>query len=180
MVSPLQQLQSLLDAVEPAFELGADRLRASQPSARLSEQSRNEHSRSEHSIAPALEDDLKRIERSVEWLKRERMVVALEAGLDAQNPRRRLPRAAQLSPPSATPAVNPEGVGGGRAKSSFEVAPPRAFERLQPPAARRRYARNLPVALFILTASIVAGSIAYHVATGELLSGLQPAQAAPL
>jgi hypothetical protein len=184
MVSPLQRL---LDAVEPAaVEFGADCPGVSQPPVRQIERSITKPPIAEHPIAEprrdeaAGDDDLKRIERSLEWLKRERMVVALEAGLGAQNLRRRLPPAGQLPPLSGTPAANADGVGRRRAKLSLQVAPPRAYERLQPPAARSRYARNLPAALFILTASIVAGSIAYHVATGELLSALEPAQAAPL
>jgi hypothetical protein len=55
------------------------------------------------------DDDLQRLESTVEWLKRESMIARLETGLRARRDNRPLPRAIQLSPISGIPAVGTEG-----------------------------------------------------------------------
>jgi hypothetical protein len=169
MVSPLQ---NLLYALEP----DADHLRASQAPNR-----NYAHAIADLPGEAAGDDDLQRLERSLQWVKRERMIAAFEAGLHAQNQRRRLPRAGRLAPVSEIPPVNPEPTRRNRETLTFQVAPPLASERLQLPIMRRQRAYNLPGALCLLIAGAVAASIAYHVsAEGSSFSTSQPAEAASL
>jgi hypothetical protein len=120
--------------------------------------------------------DLQRLESSLTWLKRES--IRLEIGHRARGGIRRLPRAAQLPPVSVITAPAAEASPrSSQGASPAEVAPPRAWERLQLPQARRRH--DLRGALGLLIAGVIAGSLAYHVASGGLLSASEPAQAAP-
>jgi hypothetical protein len=119
--------------------------------------------------------DLERLERSLEWLKRERMIVALEVGLRAQ---RTPPRARALPPVSGIPPLNAGRLDQRREQSIFPLAPPRVSERLPHSAAARRPAPRLGTAvLCIVTVSVIAGAIAYHASIGRLFSTLAPAQA---
>jgi hypothetical protein len=59
------------------------------------------------------------------------------------------------------------------------VRPPLASERLQLPPLSRQHRTHLPGALFGLIASVIAGSIAYHITAGEVFPAPDPAQAAP-
>jgi len=168
MVSPLQNLLA-------ALESDLDCPGASQAPGR-----KHGHAIMEHRPDETADDnDLQRIERSLQWLKRERMIAALEAGLHGRNQRRRLPRAGQLLLRSGIP-VNTEHTHRKRATSTIWLAPPVASERLQIPVARRPHPYNLRGALCLLIGSVVAGSIAYHVLVGGLFSALVPAQAASL
>ena len=168
MVSPLQNLLAALDS-------DLDCLHASQAPG-----CEHEHTIVERRTDEAAgDDDLQRIERSLQWLKRERMIAALEAGLHGRNHRRRLPRAGQLLLRSDTP-VGTEHKHRRWATSTIQLAPPLAAERLQAPVARRPHPYNLRGALWLLIGSAVAGTIAYHVLVGELFSALEPAQAASL
>jgi hypothetical protein len=121
-------------------------------------------------------DDLQRLESSVEWLKRQAMIVRPETGHRTGQEKLRLPRAVQLSPISGLPAV---GENSGHKREVFGVAPPLPYERLQLPS-RRRHRRNLRGALCLLVACVIAGSIAYHVSAGGLPSAWEPAHAASL
>jgi len=139
-----------------------------------------------------LDRELERLESSVQWLRRERLMVALETGQRAQNHNRRLPRASQLPPvPGIVPVnIGPVNIGPvnierattgqRRVAPTFELAPPRARDRFQLPARRREPKYKLRGALGILIAGAVAGSIAYRISAGGLPSASQPAQAAPL
>jgi hypothetical protein len=121
-------------------------------------------------------DDLQRLESSVEWLKRQAMMVRPDTGHRLGQENLRLPRAVQLSPISGLPAV---GEDSDHKREVFGVAPPLPSERLQLPP-HRRHRRNLRGALCLLVATVIAGSIAYHVSAGGLLSAWEPAQAASL
>ena len=124
----------------------------------------------------AVNDDLQRLESSVEWLKRQAMIVRPNTGHRAGQENLRLPRAVQLPPISGLPAV---GANSGRKREVFGVAPPLAGERLQVPPPRR-HRHSLRGALCLLVAGAIAGSIAYRVSAGGLLSAWEPAQAASL
>jgi hypothetical protein len=121
-------------------------------------------------------DDLQRLESSVEWLKRQAMIVRPETGQRTGQENLHLPRAVQLPPISGLPAV---GANSGRKREVFGVAPPLACERLQAPP-RRRHRHGLRGALCLLVAGAIAGSVAYRVSAGGLLSAWEPAQAASL
>jgi hypothetical protein len=121
-------------------------------------------------------DDLQRLESSVEWLKRQAMMVRPETGHRTGQQNLRLPRAVQLSPISGLPAV---GENSDHTREVFGVAPPLAYERLQLPP-RRWHRHNLRGALCLLVACVIAGSVAYRVSAGGLLSAWEPAQAASL
>ena len=130
--------------------------------------------------AAAEDDDLQRLESSVQWLKREHDVIGIELELLARKRRRELPPARQLAPVAGLPPVRPASVAGVRATSTFRVAPPRAFERLQHPVSRQRRPRSLEGAMCVLIISLILGSIAYQISVGGLLSASVPVQAAPL
>jgi len=160
MVSPLR---NLLDALD----FDADHPRASRAP------KRSEHATAEPCPGGAAsDDDLQRLQSSVQWVNREVMVVRLEAAIRTQKQGRRLPRASQLTP------ANTEGSCREREKLACHVAPPLACERLQVPTSRRRHADNLRGALCILIAGVIAGSIAYHISVGGLFLAWEPAQAA--
>jgi hypothetical protein len=123
------------------------------------------------------DDDLQQLESSLRWLKRQSMVVRREeAGYRARGGIRRLPPAAQLPPVCGIAAPEAEASPRSQGRSPSEVAPPRAWERLQLPRPRRR--NDLRGALGLLIAGVIAGSLAYHIASGGLLSASEPAQAA--
>jgi hypothetical protein len=107
-------------------------------------------------------DDLQRLESSIAWLQHEA--------------RQRLPRAGQLPPVSGISAVHADGAASPR--ETFRVAPPLACERLQLPPPRRQLRNDLRGALWLMIACVIAGSIAYQVSAGGLLSAWEPAQAA--
>jgi hypothetical protein len=123
-------------------------------------------------------DDLQRLESSVAWLKREGMIARLATEPHARETNRRLPPAVQLPPIPGIPPVGAEG--SGHTREVFGVAPPLACERLQLPLPKRQRRRNLRGAVCLLIATVIVGSIAYHVSTGGLLSASEPAQAASL
>jgi hypothetical protein len=176
-----------------ALDLDADHIRASQAPDREHEQATAEH-RLERVVA---DDDLQRLESSVQWLKRESMIARIETGPGAQEANRRLPRASQLPPASGIAAVAQYGIapfvqsgiptfartessGHKRETGTFQVRPPRAFERLRPPPPPRQRRTHLSGALFVLIAGVIAGSITYHIAAGGVFPAPEPAQAAPL
>jgi hypothetical protein len=170
MLSPLGKTLDALD-------LDADHIRASQAADREQEQATAEH----RPDGAAGDDVLQRLESSVQWLKRECMIARIEAGPSAQEANRRLPRASQLPPASGIPPfAHAEGSGHKRDTSTFQVRPPCASERLQLPPPPRQPRTHLSGALFVLIASVIAGSITYHIAAGGVFPAPEPAQAAPL
>jgi hypothetical protein len=95
--------------------------------------------------------DLQRLETSVQWLKREVLIVQVETVLRTQKQRRRLPRAGQLAPVFRVPSVNT----GEKAEAlAFYVAPPLAFERFPFTPSKERQLRNLRGMLCVLIASL--------------------------
>jgi hypothetical protein len=120
-------------------------------------------------------EDLRRLEATLEWLNRERMILALETA--AHKPKRKLPRATPmpavtgLSTDSESPRAAPEPL-------PFTLAPPLASERLQEPLPRPRYSSGMP--LFVLIAVAIAGTIAYFVTVQGTFSMPEIAQAASL
>jgi hypothetical protein len=163
MVSPLQ---GLLDVLELDDQLGVPPV-PTHPAAK-----------NPSGETPG-DDDLQRLQRSVAWLKRERAIVEREAEIRRQHDRRSLPRARGLDPVSGIPPGIPPSPGQTRRPPTFSLAPPRPFERIQAPVARRERAHNLPEALCILIAIVIAGSIAYHISVGKLFA-TEPAHAASL
>ena len=134
--------------------------------------------------APAVAEaaDLDRLQSCLDWLNRERALLALEAA-DRKEPRR-LPRAPQLGAipdiSSLTPASDSplaRAPDGRQEKLPFVLAPPLACDRLQPRLPDRpRFSGTL---LLALAAAALAGSIAYHVsATAFSVPGI--AEAAPI
>jgi hypothetical protein len=122
-----------------------------------------------HKAAEA--DDLERLQSCLDWLNRERALLALETE-DRRKPRR-LPRAAQLelvpgiAPPAPEPAPGiapPVKVPEHRREGLPIVpAPPLACDRLQPPPERPRFSGTMLAALL---AAAVAGSLAYRISEG--------------
>lgn len=128
--------------------------------------------------APGAEDaELARLEQCLAQVRHECAIVVLEAAPHARTKYRgsRLPAAAQLAPVAGIPPVREEAspiaasVGSAprtkmRDSLPFHPAPPLAAERLQTP--RRRRAPNLRLrgVLYIVIASLVAGSIGYQLA----------------
>ncbi len=170
-------MQSPLGNTLDASDLDAGHFRASQVPDR-------EHEHATAELRPdgaAGDDGLQRLESSLQWLKRECMIARIETGPSARETNRRLPRAGQLPPASGIPpVVHAEGSGHRRERSIFQVRPPLASERLQPPPASRERRPHLPGALVVLIASVIAGSIGYHIAAGGVFPAPEPAQAAPL
>jgi hypothetical protein len=170
-------MQSLLGNTLDASHLDAAHSRASQASDREHEQATAEH----RPDGAAGDDDLQRLESSVEWLKRECMIARIETAPTARETIRRLPRASQLPPASGiAPVARAEVSRHRRETSTFQVRPPLAFERLQALPASREHRTRLPGALLVLIAGTIAGSIAYHVAAGGVFPAPEPAQAASL
>jgi hypothetical protein len=160
-----------------ALELDADHFRASQAPDREHEQATAEH----RPDGAAADDDLQRLQSCVQWLKRECMIAQIETGPSAQKTIRRLPRASQLPPASGIPRfAQAEGSRHKRETSIFKVRPPRASDRLQLPPAPRQHRTRLSGALFVVIASVIAGSITYHIAAGGVFPAPEPAQAALL
>jgi hypothetical protein len=139
-----------------------------------------EHATARHRPEDAGEDDLARLESSIEWLKREATIARLETKPSAREKNQRLPRAGQLTPVSGMRPANAESSSPTRKALIFELTPPRAHERLQLPPPRREHRSNLRAALYILIASGIAGSIAYHFSAGGLIPASEVAQAARL
>jgi hypothetical protein len=108
--------------------------------------------------AAAGDDDLQRLESSVQWIKREHDVIGIELELLARKRRRKLPPARQLAPVAGIPPVRTARVARVRATSTFRVAPPQAFERLQHPVSRQQRPRNLQGAACVLVVSVILGS----------------------
>jgi len=106
-------------------------------------------------------DDLGRLQSCLDWLNRERVLLALETA-DRQEPRQ-LPRAPQLDP---VPGISPptKSLEPRRERLPFVLAPPLACDRLQPPPAERPGFSSTMLAA--LLAAAVAGSLAYHVSEG--------------
>jgi len=117
-------------------------------------------------------ENLHRLQLSIEWLNRERMILAGEA--PAHGHARRLPRAAQLGP---VPGIAPLTETRKRERAPFVPAPPLACERLPRPAPGGS-SRSV-ASLLILTAVAIAGSIGYQVSMGSV-SLAEMTQAAPL
>jgi hypothetical protein len=126
------------------------------------------------------DSDLQRLERSLEWLKRESMIGRLEAGIRDQKERRRVPGAGQLPPVSGFPPAKTDAHGQRRSILTLEVAPPRPSDSLQLPPPRRRRTYILLRAFCILVASAIVGWFAYHTSVRALLSTAEPAQTASL
>ncbi len=128
----------------------------------------------------AADVDLRRLESSLQWLKREGMIARLEAERPAREENRRLPRAGQLPPVLGTRPLGFESSGRRREASIFQLTPPLPHERLQLPPLRRERRYNLRAGLCILIASGIAGSIAYRVSAGGWFPASELAQAAQL
>jgi hypothetical protein len=130
---------------------------------------------------PSSNNDLLRLESSVQWLKRELMVVELELLLRAKKRVRRLPRAGQLPSASEMSAASTGCSYNTRdALLPFYVAPALASERLQFISQRRLHHYQLSRALCVLLACLVAGSIAYHIAPGGVFPTPESVQGASL
>jgi hypothetical protein len=128
--------------------------------------------------APSTNNDLQRLECSVQWLKHEVMAVELEAELRVKKQRRRLPRAGQLPAAAGISPVDTAASGHKRETLPFHLAPPLASERIWLPPRRTRHRHQLPGTLGILIASLIAGLIAYHVSAGGMFPAPESAQAA--
>jgi hypothetical protein len=156
MVSPLRSpLSARADADPPT---------ASQPS------NCNKYAGAETPDETARDDDLRRLEQSVEWLVRESTMAVAETGLRAQ---RKLPRAHGLPPAS----YNTEGWR--QRRVTLQLTAPLASERLQlsaDPGGLAPHVRR--AALCILIACVIGGMLAYHVSIGSSLSASGPAQVA--
>jgi hypothetical protein len=131
-------------------------------------------------------DDLHRLQACVEWLNREKMILTLE---QANRSRAlRLPRAIQLAPvpgisgasAGTSSAADPKTDDVRRPAQTLprRLAPPLASERLQGPLARRRSHAGAP--LLVLTAIVIAASLAYYASAAGLLPTFEIAQAAAL
>jgi hypothetical protein len=129
----------------------------------------------------SIDDDLARLEASLQWIRHAGTIAARAAG-HGQNRSGRLPRATQLAPVSGISGLNIQAAGNGhrRVPSAFELAPPLACERIQSPAWRTQRAHSLRGALFVLIASAVVGSIVYHVSATGFPSAAEPAYASPI
>jgi hypothetical protein len=123
-------------------------------------------------------DDLRRLESSVQWLMRQGLNARLETQRHTHEENRRLPRATLLPPVPGIPPVRTEDSGRKADTSIFRLAPPLPRERLQLP--RRQHRDGLRGALCLLIASVIAGSIAYRVSAGGAFSASEPAQASAL
>jgi hypothetical protein len=130
--------------------------------------------------AAAGADDLRRLESSIAWIMRESMMARLEATPRASKRNRKFPRAGVLPPVSGVPPVDVEGSRRKRETSTPLLPPSLASERVQLQLPRTRHHRSLRGALCLLIASMIAGSIAYHVSAKALLTAREPAQAASL
>jgi len=113
--------------------------------------------------------DLDRLQSCLDWLNRERALLAFETADRKEPPR--LPRAAQLPPVPgiSAPAVAcdaplTKAPGSQREKLPLVLAPPLACDRLQPALPDRRGFSG--TMLLVLAAAVLAGSIAYHVSAG--------------
>lgn len=109
--------------------------------------------------------DLLRLESSVQWLQRE--CEALETCSRPQRELRHLPRARQLDPIPGLSKLCAEvrHKAPRRLTARKELAPPRARDRLLTPPPRREQPITARGAIYILIAALIAGSIAYHVAS---------------
>jgi hypothetical protein len=125
--------------------------------------------------ATAGNDDLQRLESSVQWLMRQGAISRLETERRTREENRRLPRVTLLPPVPGIPPVDTEGSGRQADTSTFRLTPPLPFERLQSPRRRRRH--SVRGALCLLIASMIAGSIAYHTSARGAFSAWQPARA---
>lgn len=113
-------------------------------------------------------EDLHRLQTVVEWLKRERMIVALETAVRKRS--LRLPRAAS---PEISPVIDDfEQHKGGNVP--FVLAPPLVSDRLQQPLPRPRVS---DMTLLVLTTIAIMGLIGYY-ASETSSSVLEMAQAA--
>jgi hypothetical protein len=115
----------------------------------------------------AAPDDLDRLQSCLDWLNRERMLLALET--TERNAPRHLPRAAQLAPvagisaleilpPDKLPPAKPPALR--QERLPFVLSPPLASDRLQPPHPRRAHFPG--TMLVVLIAAAIAGAVAYH------------------
>jgi hypothetical protein len=129
--------------------------------------------------------DFLRLQSSVQWLRRE--CATLEAktvhlAARRQDRRQRLPRARQLAPIPGLAELTADlrRKAPLQAAARIDLTPPGARDRLMTPPPRRQQALTVRGAIYILLAALIAGSIAYHVASdGGLLAALSPALAAP-
>ena len=136
------------------------------------------HAAPERHLDVAVGDDgLQRLEASLQWLKRETMIAAIEVGLRAQEKGLKLPRAGPLPAASGIGAADAKGLRHKREALTFP-APVLTAERPPPPAPRNERRYDLRGPLCILIASAIAGSIVYHVSAGALSPAWEPAQAA--
>lgn len=133
------------------------------------------------SDATSADDDLARLTRSVEQIKRECAVVVRALGRRLPKPVRKLPRAAQLAPVPGLSSVDEaaafEAVTPSPEVIPFHRAPPLAMQRPCPPTPERRRAYRVRGALYLLIAGLIVASLAYHLAGGGL-SAWMPAYAA--
>jgi hypothetical protein len=140
---------------------------------------------------PPTEDaELARLEQCLARVHHECAIAMLEAAPHARTKYRgpRLPPATQLAPVDGIPPVREEAspipaaagaepLGKMREPLPFHPAPPLATERLQTQRRRGEPNRRLRGALYILIASLVAGSIGYQLA-GAGFSATEAAHAA--
>jgi hypothetical protein len=124
------------------------------------------------------DDDLRRLQSSIAWLKREIAIARLETEPPARERNLRLPRASQLPSVSGIRFLATESSSRRREALTVELRPPLPHERLQLPRPGRGNRNHLRAALYILIASGIVASIAYHVSAGGRFPGL--AQAAQL
>jgi hypothetical protein len=168
MVSSIRRALGPLDA-RPQIPLTPDGLNDGRGAA----EPRTDESATDHELA--------RLERSLQNIQRECAIAVLEASPRPRQALRRLPPAAQLGPIEGIPSAQPEPLPPHRERRGplpLRPPPPLVAERRGLPPARRQRSARLRGALYVLIASLVAGSIAYQVLSGGVVSATDAAHAA--
>ena len=169
MVSSIRRVLGPLDA-RPQIPLTPDGLHDGGGAAKLG------------TDASATAYELARLERSLQSVQRECAIAVLEASPRPRQGPRHLPAAAQLGPIEGIPSAHqpeplpPHNVR--RGPLPLRPLPPLVAERRPLPPPRRQRSPRLRGALYVLTAGLVAGSIAYQVLNGGVVSAIDEAHAA--
>jgi hypothetical protein len=123
---------------------------------------KHEHASAKHRPDDADDCDLRRLESSIQWLKREAMIARLETEPPAQKENLRLPRAGQLPPVSGIRSLDIEGSSHRREALTLQLTAPLPHEHLQLPPPWREHRHNLRAGLYVLIAGGIVGLIAYQ------------------
>jgi hypothetical protein len=168
MVSSIRRALGPLDA-RPQIPLTLDGLYDGRVAAEL------------YSDESATDVELARLERSLQNVQRECAIAVLEASPRPRPGPRHLPPAGQLGPIEVIPSARPGPLlphNLRRGPLPLRTLPPLVAERRPLPLARRQRSPRLRGALYVLIASLVAGSIAYQVLSGAAVSAIDAAHAA--